>query len=85
MPVSTLQNVRSRRFHVLVALVALVALLAAACGGSEDATTSATNATGTESAGGAQAGVVLPTTDGGQLAFNDLEGKPALLWFWAPW
>ena len=34
---------------------------------------------------GEQTGVVLPTTDGGQLDFNDLEGKPALLWFWAPW
>lgn len=76
---------RSRRFHILVALLALVALVAAACGGSDDSTTSATSAAETESAGGEQAGVVLPTTDGGQLDFNDLEGKPALLWFWAPW
>ena len=71
--------------RLLIALVALLALVGAACGGSEDTTTSATQATGSESASGDQLGLVLPTTDGGQLDFNDLEGKPALLWFWAPW
>ena len=74
--------------RLLIALLALLALVGAACGGSEDTTTSsAAEATGSESesGGGEQLGIVLPTTDGGQLAFNDLEGKPALLWFWAPW
>lgn len=61
--------------------MALLALVAAACGGSEDSTTSAAPAE-SESA---PLDLVLPTTDGGQLEFNDLEGKPALLWFWAPW
>ena len=66
-------------------MLALVALVAGACGGSDDTTTSSAVAADNESSGGEQTGVVLPTTDGGQLDFNDLEGKPALLWFWAPW
>lgn len=72
--------------RLLIALLALLALVGAACGGSDDTTTTtAATETESESGGGEQLGIVLPTTDGGQLAFNDLEGKPALLWFWAPW
>lgn len=29
--------------------------------------------------------VDLPTLDGGQIDFGDLEGQDVFLWFWAPW
>lgn len=70
-----------RSTRLAIALALAFALMATACGGS-DTTTSAAQASDSGPAG---EGIVLPTTDGGQLAFNDLEGKPALLWFWAPW
>ena len=68
--------------RLLLALAMAVALVAGACGGGTESpsTSAAVTQGGTDGAG-----IVLPTTDGGQLAFNDLEGKPALLWFWAPW
>lgn len=75
---------RWRRLHLLVALLALAVVVAAACGGTDDTTTSATTTSAADSGGRLQ-GLALPTADGGQLDFNDLEGKPALLWFWAPW
>ena len=71
------------RSRLLLALIALV-FVAAACGGSNASDTSA----GAEAGSGADQGatsVVLPTSDGGQLDFGDLEGQPTLLWFWAPW
>ena len=33
----------------------------------------------------ATAAGVVPTAGGGQIDFGDLEGSPAMLWFWAPW
>jgi hypothetical protein len=69
---------RSTPRSVLVAVVAVLALLAAACGG-DDVT-----GTGGASEVAAAPGVV-PTAGGGQLDFGDLEGSPAMLWFWAPW
>ncbi len=70
-----------RSTRLLVALAVAFALVATACGGGD-----ATGAAGATAENGTDTGaIVLPTTDGGQLDFNDLEGKPALLWFWAPW
>jgi len=63
----------SRTFLVLAALVAMLSLTVAACGNDDPAATPASDA------------AAAPTADGGQLAFGDLQGKPALLWFWAPW
>ena len=55
-----------------------MALLASACGGDE-----------VGGAGGAAevaaAPGIAPTAGGGQIDFGDLEGSPAMLWFWAPW
>mgnify|MGYP001827411746 CR=1 FL=1 len=63
---------------ILVAMVVVVALLASACGGDDvgDAGGAADVAT---------AAGVVPTAGGGQIDFGDLEGSPAMLWFWAPW
>ena len=77
------------RSRLLLALLALV-FIAAACGGSDSGTTAAgpesgSAAAASESGGSISDGIVLPTSDGGQLDFGDLDGKPALLWFWAPW
>jgi hypothetical protein len=56
------------------------ALLVAACGG-DDITGSGTGG----ASGVATPPGVAPTAGGGQLDFGDLEGSPAMLWFWAPW
>ena len=75
-----------RKFFVVVAL--LLALVATACGSSEadapDASAQAANGTSTDSSG-TDGSLVLPTASGGQIAFNDLQGTPTMLWFWAPW
>lgn len=63
---------------VLVAL----ALLGAACAGSDTTPTAASASAG---GGDGLTSVVLPTVDGAQLDFGDLEGQDAILWFWAPW
>ncbi|MFN3219462.1 MAG: hypothetical protein ACE367_23475 [Acidimicrobiales bacterium] len=63
---------------LLLAVAAVLALLTAACGGDD--------VTGTSGASEvAAAPGVVPTAGGGQLDFGDLEGSPAMLWFWAPW
>ena len=73
-----------RRTSLRWSLVVLLALVITACGGSSDseAATAAADSSGSSSDAD---GLVAETADGGQLAFNDLQGKPALVWFWAPW
>lgn len=71
---------KSTSRSLLVAIVAAVAILAAACGGDD--------ATGTGTSGASEVAAspgIVATAGGGQLDFGDLEGSPALLWFWAPW
>lgn len=61
-------------------------MVLSACGGATDTTATGAAAEGSGASDTAAApGLVAETTTGGQFAFNDLEGKPALLWFWAPW
>lgn len=84
-----------------LALALGVALLLAACGSSDDGTDGATPATSGSGSGGsatspaASEGGAAPaasgvsfeaaTLDGGTLSSDDLAGKDAVLWFWAPW
>jgi thiol-disulfide isomerase/thioredoxin len=80
------------------ALALGVALLLAACGSSDDGGDAAPSASGSggsatspaASEGGdapAASGVAFEaaTLDGGTLSSEDLAGKDAVLWFWAPW
>ena len=65
----------------LAAAVVAAVLVVAACGsGSETATDSAVSG---EASGLPQTDAA--TVDGSQLAFGSLEGRDAVLWFWAPW
>lgn len=68
----------------LVAVV-LVAVFGAAACGSQTPTPPATGDAG--AGGGTQAPLDFraETVDGGELSSATLAGKPAVLWFWAPW
>ncbi len=62
--------------HRLILLLAAVVLLAAGCG------------SGPSQAGGAagkQLQFTAKTLDGQSFSGDSLKGKPAVLWFWAPW
>jgi peroxiredoxin len=68
------------------AAIAAVLTLAAACGGDT------ARQTGTSSGGTSRDAAVAPdldftvaTLDGGTFDGRSLAGKPAVLWFWAPW
>ncbi len=66
-----------------IALLAALALTLSACG-------TATDAAGGDTAAGAQAGASTlefagTTVDGASYDGSQLAGKPAVLWFWAPW
>lgn len=82
---------RARSRWLLVTLLALLSLVAFACGSDSDdgeVSTAAGDAAadaGASDGAPAEDGLVAATTTGGQLAFNDLQGSPTLLWFWAPW
>ena len=88
----------SAREHLLVGLMLVVSVLLVACGGAPESTTSLAAANAQDAPSEVEAPgptadatdgeedlLTLPTASGGQLVFNDLMGKPALLWFWAPW
>lgn len=69
-----------KQHRSLAAVLAVVALLLVACGGSA----STTEASG--SGGGSDGpSFAASTLDGGELASASLDGKPSVLWFWAPW
>jgi thiol-disulfide isomerase/thioredoxin len=90
---------RHRTTSALVALATTSALLLGACGtstetGGEPATGSTGGAAAGESSGsgGSESGgqavdldFSATTLDGGSFSGTQLEGKPAVLWFWAPW
>lgn len=89
--IGTIGGVKSRR-SLLLALTLVLALVAAACGGSSDDDTTASAGSGdgepaADAEGGDEAAIALvaPTASGGQIDFNDLQGSPTMLWFWAPW
>jgi hypothetical protein len=65
---------------MLIAVLAVFALLVGACGGGDITGSGTSGASEVAAAPG-----VAPTAGGGQLDFGDLEGSPAMLWFWAPW
>lgn len=87
-----------RRRPLRTAALAL-ALLAGACGGSQEASPSADRAesagrapstSGPAPATGAPAAAPAleftgATVGGGRFDAATLEGRPALVWFWAPW
>jgi thiol-disulfide isomerase/thioredoxin len=63
-------------------IVAAGALALAACGSDTDS-----GGSGAGSAGGTPVDLsfTVPTVDGGEFEGTSLAGKPAVLWFWAPW
>lgn len=71
----------------LLSRVALVGLLAlAACGGSTAPVAEQTGpAESGAAAGTGDLGFTVATLDGGTFDGTSLAGKPAVLWFWAPW
>lgn len=80
----------TRRFLTRWPLLVVLVLFVVACGESSNSTSSAgATSEGAEAAAPASdataGGLVAPTTEGGQVAFNDLQGQPTLVWFWAPW
>lgn len=68
-----------KKHRSLAAVVAVLALVLAACGGSA----STPEASG--SAGSDGPSFAATTLDGAELASASFEGKPTVLWFWAPW
>lgn len=73
---------RTRKLLSTVALACLLAL--AACGGSTAPAAEQTGPAGA-AAGTADLGFTVATLDGGTFDGTSLAGKPAVLWFWAPW
>lgn len=72
-----------------VALIVAGALALAGCGdaatgGQQDPAGSATTAAGSSAAGGSY-DFAVATLDGATFEGRTLAGKPAVLWFWAPW
>jgi thiol-disulfide isomerase/thioredoxin len=86
---------RRRRVPVLLGLLAAVVSLAAGCGtAAPKAAPKAVAATvSAEPAGEAKLGAAVPATlsfsgktlDGAAFDASTMAGKPAILWFWAPW
>jgi thiol-disulfide isomerase/thioredoxin len=82
---------RTRSAPATLAFVALLAL--AGCGGAPGNTASAAQGAGAAAGAGAGAAAAVPaslsftgtTLDGAAFDGAALAGKPALLWFWAPW
>jgi thiol-disulfide isomerase/thioredoxin len=76
---------RTRKLLSTVALAGFLAL--AACGGSTAPEAEQSGPAGTGSAVGAAAdlGFTVATLDGGTFDGTSLSGRPAVLWFWAPW
>jgi thiol-disulfide isomerase/thioredoxin len=69
-----------RRWPALVGLVLAGMLALAACGGPATPT-----AAGEPAAARADLDFTVATLDGGTFDGASLAGKPAVLWFWAPW
>lgn len=69
--------------RTLIAVLVAVLLTAAGCGGTTSTDSDRTGSTST----GAQAdlGFTATTLEGKGFEGTQLEGKPAVLWFWAPW
>jgi peroxiredoxin len=67
--------------RALAVLAAAGALVLAACGGTESSGQPA------DAAAAARPGLdfTVATLDGGTFDGGSLKGKPAVLWFWAPW
>lgn len=71
--------------HALAALGATIGLLAG-CGGAEQNTgSSAPPSTSAAEATADQLNFSAKTVDGQEFSGSTLMGKPAVLWFWAPW
>lgn len=75
--------------RAVLAMAAAGTLALAACGGTgtERATSGAAGGSGEDGSGGTPVDLsfTVPTVDGGELEGTSLAGKPAVLWFWAPW
>ncbi|MFC4126324.1 redoxin domain-containing protein [Nocardia rhizosphaerae] len=79
----------------MITVVCTTALLAVGCGGTDEAAPPAATTTMSVTAAEAppQPGAPVPeqlnftarTVDGAEFAGASLAGKPAVLWFWAPW
>jgi len=87
---------RGRRLRVpaLLGLLAAVVSLAAGCGvAAPEAAPKAVAATVSAEPGGAKLAAAVPATlsfsgktlDGAAFDASTMAGKPAILWFWAPW
>lgn len=73
-----------RVWRALCVVAAAAALALAGCGGSDGRSA---DPAGTGPAASAQGGLdfTVTTLDGGTFDGATLAGKPAVLWFWAPW
>lgn len=69
--------------RAVLAMAAAGTLAVAACGG----TGTESGAAGEDGSGGTPVDLsfTVPTVDGGEFEGASLAGKPAVLWFWAPW
>lgn len=72
---------RGRR--VWLAMVAVAVLALAACGADTGSGGGSAEAAGGEKP--VDLSFTVPTVDGGEFDGASLAGKPAVLWFWAPW
>jgi thiol-disulfide isomerase/thioredoxin len=72
---------RARR--ALAALAAAGVLILTGCGGTESSGQPAGSDRGAAAAPGLD--FTVATLDGGTFDGDSLKGKPAVLWFWAPW
>jgi thiol-disulfide isomerase/thioredoxin len=80
-PFRLLTKTRSMRTRAVLATVAL--LLLAACGTNPASPGNGTDVIGTGTT--ADYGFSGTTLDGATFDGSALEGKPAVIWFWAPW
>lgn len=73
--------------QALLALIVVGALALAGCAKDtgRQAATPASSTTGAAQAGADSYDFTAATLDGGSFDGHRLAGKPALLWFWAPW
>ncbi|MQA85754.1 MAG: redoxin domain-containing protein [Streptosporangiales bacterium] len=69
----------------LAAAVMATAFAAAACGTQPAGPPEAGDAAGGPAAQRAPLDFQAKTVDGGEFSGSELDGKPAVLWFWAPW
>jgi peroxiredoxin len=73
--------------HAFLALMVVGALALAGCanGTGDQAATPQSSTSGAADAGTDSYDFTVATLDGGSFDGHTLAGKPALLWFWAPW